>query len=165
MNHFLHYWYSDPTIISCRMALVMRGITFIINCSIAKLEKNCSSFLVRPSHYRFLYRPLKRIWRGGGEVILVSPCQSVCLWRTESCPLFIFHNTNWIHFICTCLVNKLQKVWRVFSFLKNYKIRIFGNFFKFVTLTLSCVHAMWRLKLIPHLSFYCSHLFHDVYLT
>ena len=53
------------------------------------------------------------------------------------------HQTSQIHFI-------------IYT---SLKIRIFGNFFKFVTLTkMSCVHGVMRmLKLIPDLSFYCSH--------
>ena len=51
----------------------------------------------------------------GGK--LVSPCPSVPvhLW-TESCPLCIFYNTLWIHFICTYFIKQLQKVCLVSSF-------------------------------------------------
>ena len=48
-------------------------------------------------------------------------CPSVRLW-TESCPLCIFHSTNRTHFIFTHLINKLQKVCRALSFVKNSKI-------------------------------------------
>ena len=56
------------------------------------------------------------------------------------------------------LINQLQKVCCILGLvIYSFWIWIFGNFFKFVTLTLSCVHVMWMLKLIPNLSFYCSH--------
>ena len=86
------------------------------------------------------------------HLVCPSVCLSVCLW-TEWCPLCIFHNTSWIHFIFTHLINQ---VCRVLRFLKNSKIRIFGNFFNIFTLTLSCVHVIWMLKLIPELSFCIS---------
>ena len=56
------------------------------------------------------------------------------------CPLCSRCSFGWIHFIFTHLIKQLQKVCRVWSFLQNFKICIFGNFFKFVTLTLSCFH-------------------------
>ena len=56
------------------------------------------------------------------------------------CPLCSTCSFGWIHFIFTHLIKQLQKVCRVWSFLQNFKICIFGNFFKFVTLTLSCFH-------------------------
>ena len=56
-----------------------------------------------------LYPPLQRSWKGG---ILVSPCPSVRLW-TESCPLCIFNNNNWILFIFVHLIKQLQMVCRL----------------------------------------------------
>ena len=56
---------------------------------------------------------------------------SVHLW-TESCPLCIFNNTCWIHFILTHLIKLLKKVCYI------TETKTFGKFFKFVTLTLSC---------------------------
>ena len=47
--------------------------------------------------------------RSGKGCILVSPCPSVRL-LTESCPLCIFNNTHWIHFIFAHLIKQLQKV-------------------------------------------------------
>ena len=44
--------------------------------------------------------------------ILVSICPSVRLW-TASCPLCIFYNTRWVHFIFTHLIKQLQKVCRM----------------------------------------------------
>ena len=38
-----------------------------------------------------------------------SVCSSVCRW-TESCPLCIFINTCWIHFIFTYLIKQLLKM-------------------------------------------------------
>ena len=94
------------------------------------------------------------------ERIMVSYCPSARssvrgLW-TESCPLCISHNTSWIHVIFTQRINQLQDVCHLLRFLKNSKIRIYDNFFDFVTLTFSFAHVMWMLMLIPHLSFHCS---------
>ena len=67
---------------------------------------------------------------GGGGVywfhlvslsVCPSVCPSVCLW-TESCQLYIFYNTRWIHFIFTYLIKQLQKVCSVlilFFFFQN----------------------------------------------
>ena len=54
------------------------------------------------------------------------------------CPLCSTYSSGWIHFIFIHLIKQLQKVCRISSFLQNVKIWIFGNFLKFVTLTLSC---------------------------
>ena len=54
-----------------------------------------------------------------------------------TCPLCSAYSSGWIHFIFTHLIKQLQKVCRVSSSLQNFKIRIFGNFLKYVTLT-SC---------------------------
>ena len=50
--------------------------------------------------------------KGGYTGITLSVCPSVRLW-TESCPLCIFNNTHWIHFIYAHLIKQLQKVCRV----------------------------------------------------
>ena len=55
------------------------------------------------------------------------------------CPLCNFYSSGCIHFIFIHLIKQLQKVCRVQSFLQNFKIWSFGNFFKFVTLTLCCL--------------------------
>ena len=54
------------------------------------------------------------------------------------CPLCSAYSFGWIHFIFIHLIKQLQKVCRVWSFWQDLKIWIFGNFLKFVTLTLSC---------------------------
>ena len=54
------------------------------------------------------------------------------------CPLWSDYSSCWIHFISIHLIKQLQRVCHVWSFLQNFKIGIFGNFLKFVTLTLSC---------------------------
>ena len=68
------------------------------------------------------YPPLQWSWKRG---ILVSPCASVCpsvrLW-TESCPLCIFNNNHQIHFVCTHLINQLQKVFFFYQ-----KFEVWGN--------------------------------------
>ena len=69
--------------------------------------------------------------------VLPSVCASVPLCR-ELCPLCIFYNIYWIHFIFTHLIKQLQKVCRVTVFFQNSTIWSFGKFFNFVTLTLSC---------------------------
>ena len=68
------------------------------------------------------------------------------------CPLCSTCSFGWIHFIFTHLIKQLQKVCRVWSFLQNFKICIFGNFFKFVTLTLSCFtwDLMWITNMGNH---------------
>ena len=53
------------------------------------------------------------------------------------CPLCSAHSSGGIHFILIHLIKQLQKVCGVPSFLQNFKIWIFGNFLKFVTLTSS----------------------------
>ena len=70
------------------------------------------------------------------HLVHLSVCPSVRLW-TESCPLCIFNNTHRIHFIFAHLIKQLQKVCRVQCPFQNSKIWNFGEFFKFVTLTLS----------------------------
>ena len=44
------------------------------------------------------------------------------------CPLCSTYSSGWIHFIYIHLTEQLQKVF--WTFLQNFKIRIFGNFFK-----------------------------------
>ena len=92
-----------------------------------------------------LYISAQRSCWGG---ILVSVRPSVRLSVRPSripCPLCNAYSSGWIHFIYTRLIKQLQKVCRMYSFLQNLKIWIFGNFLKFVTLTLSCFHLdlMW----------------------
>ena len=54
------------------------------------------------------------------------------------CPLCSTYSFGWIHFIFIHLIKQLQKMCRMWFVLQNYKICSFGNFLKFVTLTLSC---------------------------
>ena len=49
------------------------------------------------------------------------------------CPLCSAYSSDWIHFIFIHLIKQLQKVCHVGSFVQNFKIWIFGNFLKFVT--------------------------------
>ena len=93
----------------------------------------CSTHPKNYEHY-CNYNPPSAKLKGG---ILVSPCLSVCLsvylW-TESCPLCIFNNTRPIHFIfCT----SYQATSKVLHVKLVSKLKFFGKFFKFVTLTLS----------------------------
>ena len=87
-----------------------------------------------PSH------PIPNEVEGG---TLVSPCPSVhlsvCGQNRARC---VIHYTSRIHFIFTDLINQLQNVCRMLSFVTNSKVWIFGNFFKISPFTLSCVHVM-----------------------
>ena len=53
------------------------------------------------------------------------------------CPLCSTYNSGWIHFIFLHLIKQLQKVCRVYIFVQNFKIWLFGDFFKFLTSTSS----------------------------
>ena len=92
--------------------------------------------------------PLNEV-EGGYTGFTLSAFPSVCLFIrlwTECCPLCIFHNTIRVHFIFRHLINQLQKVCHLLSFVKNSKIWIFRNFFKFAPLTLPCVYAISMLR-------------------
>ena len=80
---------------------------------------------------------------------------SVPLW-TESCPLCIFYNTSWIQFIFIRFINQLQKVCCTLELFLEYKISIFCNFFKFISLTLSCVQVIWILKLMSKANYWVT---------
>ena len=70
-----------------------------------------------------------------------SVCPSVHLSIHPSCipcPLCSAFSSGWIHFIFIHLIERRQMVCHVWSFLQIFKIWIFGNFLKFVTLTFSC---------------------------
>ena len=45
------------------------------------------------------------------------------------CPLCSAYSSGWIHFIFVHHIKQLQKVCHMYSFLQNFKIWIFGNFF------------------------------------
>ena len=47
-----------------------------------------------------------------------------------TCPLCTAYSSGWIHFIFIHLTKQLQKVCCLLSFLQNFKISIFGNFFQ-----------------------------------
>ena len=85
--------------------------------------------------------PIPNEVEGGFTGFTLPVCPSVRLWA-ESCPQCIIQNTNCIHFIFTDLINQLQKVCRVLSFVTNSKIWNFGNFFKISPFILSCVHVI-----------------------
>ena len=86
--------------------------------------------------------------------VFPSVCLFIRLW-TECCPLCIFHNTIRIHFIFRHLINQLQRVCHLLSFVKNSKIWIFRNFFKFAPLTLPCVYPISMLRVDSSTYFYC----------
>ena len=74
---------------------------------------------------------------GGGGYIGFTPSVRLSVRPSRiPCPLCSFYSSGWIHFIFIHLIKQLQKVCRLQSFLQNFKIRNFGYFFKFVTLTL-----------------------------
>ena len=69
----------------------------------------------------------------GGGIYWFHPLSillSICLW-TESCPLYIFHNINPIHFIFIHISNQVQKVCCVLSlfFYKNSQILNYAEYF------------------------------------
>ena len=84
--------------------------------------------------FHIIIPPTQRSWRGCTGFNLFA-CLSVRLW-TESCPPCIFPNSRLIHFIFTHLIKQLQKMCSVYFF-QNSQIWSFGEFFNFVTLTLS----------------------------
>ena len=88
------------------------------------------------------YTPAAKKFKGG---MLVSFCPSVHLWK-ESCPLCIIYLQ--INFMFIHLNKQLKNMCGMLIYLQNFKIPnfFFAIPFKFVTLTLSCVHAMWKLK-------------------
>ena len=61
--------------------------------------------------------------------VRLSVRPSVCPSRIP-CPLCSAYSSSWIHFIFTHLIEQLQKVCRMESFLQNFKIWIFGIFFQ-----------------------------------
>ena len=103
------------------------------------------------------YTPLFNEVEGGGG-ILVSPCLSICssICGQNRVPLYLPQYKPHPFHDCTYYQATSEGVSRVEIFL-NFKIIIFANFFKIVTLTLACVHVIWMFKFIPDLSFYCSH--------
>ena len=101
------------------------------------------------------------------HLVSLSVCLSIHPSVDRIVSTLYLHNTGQIYFISTHLINQLKKVClmvSLFIYLFFYsKIWTFGNSFKFVTLTLSCVHVMWMWKLIPYLEFLLQPLwiFHD----
>ena len=72
------------------------------------------------------YAQLNWRWIYWFHLVRLSVRRSVRLW-TESCPLCIFHNTCWTHFIFAHLIKQLQKVCCMKSYFKIQKILSFGN--------------------------------------
>ena len=86
-------------------------------------------------------------WRYIGFTPSLHPsvCASVCP-SCIPCPLWRTYSFGCIYFIFTHLIKQLQKMSSMWCCLHNFNIKIFGNFFKFVTLTLSCfVVLTWDL--------------------
>ena len=55
--------------------------------------------------------------------IQASAYPAVLLWM-ESCPLFFFHYTFLIHFICTHFINQIQKVYSLLIVVTLFYIRV-----------------------------------------
>ena len=92
----------------------------------------CHLFGAKPSSEPMMayYTPASMKLNGGYTGITLSVCPSV-----ESCPLCIFNNTHWIHLIFAILSSNFSR-----CVMCNVCLQIkrnFGEFFKFVTLTLS----------------------------
>ena len=104
LNSCLGKWHLIPYLV---VPLMSARVTLIST----RVSAHCQAIL--------LYPPLQRRWKGVYWFhlsICLSICPSICpsvclsvrlfvylsacLW-TESCPLCIFHNTRWIHFIFT----------------------------------------------------------------
>ena len=68
------------------------------------------------------------------------------------CPLCSAYSSDWIHFIFIYVIKLLQKVCRMQGFLQNFKLWIFSNFLKFVSLTLSVLtwDVMWIASMGNH---------------
>ena len=103
--------------------------------------------------------PMKLKWGYTGFILSIFPvhlsvCTSIC---GHNHVRSLSSNIQDGSILFTHLINKFKRVCHVLSAVQNSKIAILGNFFKFVILTLYCVHVMWKLKLIPDLS-YCSHI-------
>ena len=103
----------------------------------------CSSLVPRPGQYNWAWViiPLaqRRCWGVYWfHSVRLSVRPSVPRPSRIPCPLCSFYSSGWIHFIFIHLIKQLQKVCRVQSLLQNFKIWSFGNFLRFVTLTLCC---------------------------
>ena len=90
--------------------------------------KHC---FVRPWYKVIIIPHASMKLKGGYTGLTLSVRLSVHLW-TESCPLFIFNNTRWIHLIIINLIKQLQNVCRLtilkFEFLTNFTNCIFVLF-------------------------------------
>ena len=106
-----------------------------MRCNIYPLHirtKNENRFLLYPQH-----NEVGRGYIGFNPSVCLSIRPSVHL-SCILCPLCSSYSSGWIHFIFIHLIKQLQKVCHVQCFLQNFTIWIFGNFLKFVTLTLCC---------------------------
>ena len=111
------------------------NVKFLIQCKKEKHEIYLVVVIIFPTQ--------RNCWGG----ILVSLHPSVCSSRIP-CPLCSAHSSGWIHFIFVHLIKQLQKVCRVYSCMENFKIWIFGKFFKFVTLTVFFWLGIWCESLV-----------------
>ena len=96
----------------------------------------CLVLLLNNSHHSSSYTPASTKFRGG---ILVSPCPSVCSSvDTTVSALYLQQYLSDPFYICSSYQVTSEGVSRV-NFVSKLKVRNFGKFFKFVTLTLSSV--------------------------
>ena len=104
---FFHWFYLDDTIfyhcnyqMECVIHSIMAGCAFVVAKEVFYCS-NCDDYTSR----------FNEVERGAYWFHIVCPSVhlSIHLW-TKSCPLCIFHNTSWIHFIFAHLIKQLQKV-------------------------------------------------------
>ena len=89
-----------------------------IFCSLLCISLNfvCKSSICISYHYTLCSTKLKGVY--WFHLVHLSVCPLVRLW-TESCPLCIFHNTCWIHFIFTHLIKQIQEMYHVYNIFQN----------------------------------------------
>ena len=104
---------------------------------------------------KFVLAAIKQLYEWSFTSVRLAARPSVHLW-TEWCQLHIFHNTiSYLHFTLHFLSTNFRRCVTCFFWVFLIpKCKFLAIFFKFVTL--SCVHVIWMLKLIPDLRFYCS---------
>ena len=121
---------------------LVKGSNFLLNRYVmadSSAFGHKTTSVIQVNSFGNYYTPRTTKLLGG---ILVSLRPSICPASVPcpsriTCPLCSAYSSGWIHFIFTHLIKQLPKVCLVSSFLQNYKIEIFGNFLKYVTLT-SC---------------------------
>ena len=142
--HFIHRWKFKSSPSPSPPPCFCASADMLTMHQKSETIKSCTAVFIPFTLYvRYhIPRTTKLLWG-----ILVSLRPSVCpSVRPASiphpsripCPLCSFYISGWIHFIFIHLIKQLQKVCRVQSFLQNFKIWSFGNFLRFVTLTLCC---------------------------